>query len=309
MIHLPSGRFTMGHSGPIETASGPSRYAEEEPEHEVAVNGFWIDKTEVTNAQFAAFVKATNYVTFAETEAKPDDLPAEAREQLPPGKITNGGIVFRTNPKSTGRNLDWWSWDPAANWQHPAGAGSDIKGKDNHPVVCVTFDDAAAYAKWIGKRLPTEAEWEYAARGILEKRLFVWGDELKPNGQWMANIWQGEFPSHNTAEDKFEGTAPVASFPPNTFGLYDMAGNAWELCSDYYDAAYFNVSPSDNPKGPEVWVNPDTGEKGEGTPFHVIKGGSFLCHASYCMRYRPAARQSQASDSPTNHIGFRCVKD
>lgn len=305
----------MGHSGPIETTSGPKRYAEEEPAHEVEVNGFWIDKTEVTNDQFAAFVKATDFVTFAEQEIKPGDLPEGAIADLPKGRIANGAIIFRENPhikgdpNAPGKVLEWWIVDPTANWRQPGGSGSTIEGKGNCPVVCVTYDDAAAYAKWAKKRLPTEAEWEYAARGILDQRLFAWGDELQPGGKWMANIWQGEFPNKNTGEDGFTGAAPVASFPANTVGLYDMAGNVWEICSDLYDPAYFYESPVNNPKGPEVWVNPDSGEKGQGPICHVIKGGSFLCHASYCMRYRPAARQSQAGDSPTNHAGFRCVKD
>ena len=309
MIQLPGGTFSMGHSGTVPTANGPLRYPEEEPAHDVQVKGFWIDKTEVTNGAFAAFVKATGYVTFAEKIGDPmPGQPADA-------KVPNGAIIFIENPNikgsasEPGRALDWWKWEPTANWRHPAGGTSSIEGKDNYPVVCVNYDDAAAYAKWAHKRLPTEAEWEYAARGTFKQTLYAWGDELKPDGKWMANIWQGDFPNHNTAEDGYAGAAPVGSFPPNSVGLSDMAGNVWEICADYYDPAYFHNSPSDNPKGPDTWVNQDVGGHGKGPACHVIKGGSFLCHASYCMRYRPAARQSQAADSPTNHAGFRCVAD
>lgn len=318
MVRLPGGTFTMGNERVFDARVGdkmvPKSFPEEAPAHKVTVKEFWIDETEVTNARFAAFVKATNYVTFAERQVKPEDFPEEARASLPPGGFGNGGIVFREDagiegdPNLPGRSIEWWRWDPEANWRQPAGKGSTIEGKDDHPVVCVTHEDATAYAKWAGKRLPTEAEWEFAARGGLEQKIYVWGDDLKPGDQWMANIWQGEFPNRNTAEDGFTGTAPVRTYPPNSYGLYEMAGNVWEACSDLYDPTYFSDCDPDNPQGPAHWVNRDTGLKGDGQVHRVTKGGSFLCHVSYCMRYRPAARHSQDSESPTNHTGFRCAK-
>jgi len=314
MVRLPGGTFMMGHDGTFDTPFGPKSFPEEAPAHKVTVKEFWIDETEVTNAQFAAFIKATHYITFAERQVKPEDFPEEARANLPPGGFGNGGIVFRENagiegdPNLPGRSIEWWRWDPEANWRQPAGKGTSIEGKDDHPVVCITHEDATAYAKWAGKRLPTEAEWEYAARGGLDGKIYVWGDDLKPGDQWMANTWQGEFPNKNTAEDGFTGSAPVRSYPPNGYGLYEMAGNVWEACSDLYDPAYFTDCDPDNPQGPAHWVNRDTGMKGDGKVHRVTKGGSFLCHVSYCMRYRPAARHSQDSESPTNHPGVRCVK-
>ncbi|MCW1883413.1 formylglycine-generating enzyme family protein [Luteolibacter flavescens] len=314
MVRLSGGTFMMGHDGSFETPYGTKSFPEEGPAHKTTVKGFWIDETEVTNAQFAEFVKATNYVTFAEREVKAEDFPEGDRSSLPEGKFTNGAIVFREdahiegNPNLPGRSIEWWRWDPKANWQHPTGEGSSIVGKENHPVVCVNFDDAAAYAKWANKRMPTEAEWEFAARGGMEGKIYTWGDELKPGDRWMANTWQGEFPNKNSGDDGFTASAPVRSFPANAYGLYDMAGNVWEFCSDLYDPAYYTDCDPDNPQGPATWVH-DNGVKGDGKIRRVIKGGSFLCHVSYCMRYRPAARHSQDIESPTNHAGFRCVRD
>lgn len=320
MVRLPGGTFTMGNDWAIDvTVSGKpvkKAFPEESPAHQVTVDEFWIDETEVTNAQFAAFIKATNYITFAERPVKSGDAPGEDQVDTPADGSNNGGIVFRENaasegnPKLPGRPIEWWRWDAEANWRQPAGKGSSIAGKDDHPVVCLTHEDAAAFAKWAGKRLPTEAEWEFAARGGLEGKTYVWGDDLKPGGQWMANIWQGEFPHKNSAEDGFSGSAPVRSFPPNAYGLYEMAGNVWEMCGDHYDPAYFSEVDGDgkNPQGPAHWVNRDTGMKNDGQVHHVVKGGSFLCHDSYSMRYRPAARYSQDNENPTNHTGFRCVK-
>jgi len=315
MVRVSGGSYMMGHDGSFETPYGTKSFPEEGPAHKVTVKGFWIDETEVTNAQFAEFVKATKYVTFAEREVKAEDFPAEARTNLPGDTFKNGSIVFREDahikgdPNIPGRSMEWWKWEPTANWQHPTGKDSSIAGKENYPVVCVIYEDAVAYAKWANKRVPTEAEWEYAARGGLEGKIYTWGDELKPDGKWMANSWQGEFPNKNTSDDGFKGSSPAKSFPPNAYGLYDMAGNVWELCSDLYDPKYFTECDPDNPTGPETWVNRDTGAKGEGKVHRVTKGGSFLCHVSYCMRYRPAARHSQDSESPTNHTGFRCVRD
>jgi formylglycine-generating enzyme len=315
MARIEGGSYIMGSSGLFQTEYGPKEFPEERPPHEVSVNGFWIDQTEVTNAQFAAFVKATGYVTFAEREAKLEDFPEEARASLPVFPFKQGCIVFiphsntQGNPNEPGSYMNWWRWDPEANWRAPMGKGSSIEGLDNHPVVCVNHDDALAYAKWAGKRLPTEAEWEYAARGGHEAKMYIWGDVQQPGDKPLCNHWQGKFPNENTAADGYESSAPVKSYPPNDFQLYDMAGNVWEMCSDYYDPKYFQVSPQDNPKGPEVWVNRESGVKGQDPAHYVCKGGSFLCHESYCLRFRPGARHSGDIQSPTNHTGFRCVKD
>jgi len=315
MIKIPGGSTMMGSDGDFETPYGTKYFPEESPVREIEVTGFWIDETEVTNDQFAEFVKATGYVTYAEREAKIEDFPVEAREFLPTPPFNQGSIVFTppatfngdlNDPNST---LSWWRWEPTANWRHPLGKDSDISGKGDHPVVCVNFEDASAYAKWAGKRLPTEAEWEFAARGGLAGKMYVWGDELKIGDRWMANTFHGEFPTKDTGEDGFVGSAPVKSYPPNGYGLYDMAGNAWEICSDFYDPEYPSKCDSCDPKGPETWINRSSGRKGQGAAHHVTKGGSFLCHISYCMRYRPAARHSMEDDSPANHTGFRCVKD
>lgn len=315
MIKIPGGETTMGSEGDFETPYGTKYFPEESPVRKIEVTGFWMDETEVTNDQFAEFVKATGYVTYAEREAKVEDFPAEARAYLPEPPFNQGSIVF-TPPEEFKGNLEdpssalsWWRWEPTANWRHPLGEGSDISNKGDHPVVCVNFEDASAYAKWAGKRLPTEAEWEFAARGGLVGKTYVWGDELKPDDKWMANTFHGEFPTKDSGEDGFIGSAPVKSFPPNDYGLYDMAGNAWEICSDFYDPEYRRDCESCDPKGPKTWINRSSGRKGDGSAHHVTKGGSFLCHVSYCMRYRPAARHSMEEDSPSNHTGFRCVKD
>jgi sulfatase modifying factor 1 len=315
MVRLPGGTFTMGHDGSFDTPYGRKEFPEEQPAHRVTVGPFWIDETEVTNAQFAQFVAATGYVTFAERPFDSSHLPPEVVADLPPGNLANGALVFlddlpaEVRPGGPGSESQWWRWDPTASWRAPTGSGSDIVGRDNHPVVCVTNEDAREYAMWVGKRLPTEAEWEFAARGGLEKKIFTWGNEMKPGDQWMANTWQGPFPTRNTAEDGFPGTAPIRNFPPNGYGLFDMAGNVWEHCSDFYDPEYFSACDPGNPQGPASWFDPPSGRRGTGSPRHVMKGGSFLCHVSYCMRYRPAARHSQDSESPTNHVGFRCVRD
>jgi formylglycine-generating enzyme required for sulfatase activity len=314
MVLLPGGSFQMGSSGIFETPQGVKKFPEEAPAKLITVKAFRIDETEVTNQQFADFVKATGYVTFAEQDAKLEDFPVEARPNLPPLPFHQGSLVFAKpaepvgDPNQADAN-SWWRWDPEANWRHPTGPGSSIETLGNHPVVCVLYEDAAAYAKWAGKRLPTEAEWEYAARGGLNGKIYTWGDEMKPNDQWMANTFQGEFPAGNSGADGFVATSPAKSFPANGFGLFDMAGNAWEICSDFYDPEYPAVREQNNPQGPATWVNRTSGEKGIGPVHHVIKGGSFLCHVSYCMRYRPGARHSMEDGSPANHTGFRCVKD
>lgn len=313
MVRLPDATYEMGSVGAFDTAYGRKEFPEEAPVHQVTVKGFWIDETEVTNDQFAAFVKATGYETFAERKAKAEDFPPQVRASLPPD-VRQGSLIFNKpavpvgDPNYADISL-WWSWNPDANWRQPTGKGSSLEGKGNHPVVCVNFEDASAYVKWAGKRLPTEAEWEYAARGGLKGRMYAWGDEMKVDGKWMANSFQGTFPHADSADDGFSSTAPAKTFPANGYGLSDMAGNVWEICSDFYDADYPKVAGKENPTGPVTWVNPTTREKSGGKAHHVIKGGSYLCHISYCMRYRPASRQSLEEDSPANHTGFRCVKD
>ncbi len=315
MVRISGGTFQMGSEGIFNTPYGIKRFPEEAPVRTVTVAPFWIDETEVTNDHFAAFVAATGYVTFAERPASLDDFPPEAHPHLPDGEFRQGAVVFSPPEQFTGdpgapdAYMAWWRWDPDANWRQPTGIGSSIDGLGDHPVVCVTHEDALAYASWAGKRLPTEAEWEFAARGGLANRVFTWGDEMRPGGQWMANTFQGEFPTRDSGADGFTATAPVRSFPPNGYGLYDMAGNVWEICADYYDPAFPAMCAGNNPTGPETWVNRTSGRRGDGAPHHVTKGGSFLCHISYCMRYRPAARHSLEVGSPTHHTGFRCARD
>lgn len=315
MVKIPGGTFKMGSDGFFQTPFGPKEFPEEAPVRTVHVEPFWIDETEVTNRQFAEFVEATGYTTFAEREASLEDFPEEAREFLPAAPFRQGSVVFSApddfegNPNEPGAYLAWWRWDPEANWRQPEGEGSSIKERMDHPVVCVTMEDAKAYAEWAGKRLPKEAEWEFAARGGLAGKMYVWGNELKPGNRWMANTFQGEFPANNTGEDGFISTAPVKSYPPNGYGLYDMAGNAWEMCEDFYDPQHPGCCAEGNPEGPDTWMNRTTGLRGDGVPHYVTKGGSFLCHISYCMRYRPAARHSAEDNSPANHTGFRCVRD
>ena len=307
MVWIPGGTFTMGDS---------TLHDDEKPAHPVWVDGFWMDSTEVTNAEFRKFVDATGYVTTAERPPKLEDIMA----QLPPGtppppkeNLVAGSIVFRA-PDSVSNMQDisqWWTWRKGADWRHPEGPDTDIDGKDNFPVVQVSYDDALAYAKWAGKRLPTEAEWEYAARGGVDAKPFVWGDKpIDPESDTQpANTWQGTFPISDTGKDHFKGLAPVKSFPANGFGLYDMAGNVWEWCSDWYRFdAYSMVDSSKitvNPTGPSNSLDPDEPH----APKRVTRGGSFLCNASYCSGFRPAARMKNTPDSSTNHIGFRCVRN
>ena len=283
---------------------------DEYPKHSVTVDGFWMDATEVTNAQFEQFVKATGYITTA--ERKPD---WEAlKKQLPPGtpkpdesQLVAASLVF-TPPNHTIDLNDygqWWSWTKGASWKHPHGPGSELKGKENFPVVHVSWYDAQAYCKWAGKRLPTEAEWEYAARGGLAGSIYPWGNEAVDAGKPKANSWQGHFPDKNNVVDKFYYTAPVKSFPANGYGLYDMAGNVWEWCSDYYHYKYYQTVAAGvkNPAGPTQSADPDE-------PYakkRVMRGGSFLCNDSYCSGYRVARRMKSTEDSGMEHVGFRCV--
>ena len=292
MAWIPGQTFLMGSD---------HHYPEEAPAHQVTVDGFWIDRHTVTNASFARFVRATGHVTVAERAPDPADYPGARPELLVPAST-----VFRNpgRPVDLGDHYNWWTYVPGADWRHPQGPGSSIKKKPDHPVVHVAWADVQAYAAWAGKELPTEAEWEYAARGGLEGKVFCWGDELTPKGRWMANTWQGEFPWQNLLLDRYERTSPVGSFPPNGYGLQDMAGNVWEWTSDYFSPRHPDEAtrPCCVPRNPQV-TSPVLAEA---IPRRVIKGGSHLCAPSYCLRYRPAARQGEAVDTSTGHIGFRC---
>jgi formylglycine-generating enzyme len=304
MVWIPGGEFYMGIARKQlpKGFDSPDIFQDAFHVHKVYVDGFWMDKTEVTNEQFARFVKATGYVTLAERKPDPRDFPGLPAEKVP-GKPFS--IVFQKPKSEDVEPLGWWKAVPGACWKHPEGPGSNLKGRDSHPVVHVAWDDAVAYARWAGKRLPTEAEWEFAARGGLDRKLYCWGNDLKPGGKWVCNIWQGKFPFKNTAEDGFEGTAPVGSFPANGYGLRDMAGNVWEWCADWYRPDYYEDSPARNPKGPKDSYDPFE----PGIPKRVLRGGSFLCADNYCMRYLPGARSKAEPRSAASHTGFRCVKD
>jgi formylglycine-generating enzyme required for sulfatase activity len=276
------------------------------PWHRVYLDGFWIDKTEVTNEQFVKFVKATGHVTVAETTPRAEDFPG-----APPENLVAGSVVFSPpdHPVPLDDHFQWWSYMKGANWRHPQGPHSDLKGKEKHPVVHVAYQDAEAYCKWEGKRLPTEAEFEFAERGGLNRKPYAWGDEFKPDGKFMANTFQGHFPDKNTAEDGYTTTAPVASFPANGYGLYDMSGNVWEWTSDWYRPDYYQILAASgevvrNPQGPA-----DSFDPGEpGVPKKVQRGGSFLCTDQYCSRYMVGGRGKGDPDTGTNHLGFRCVE-
>jgi formylglycine-generating enzyme required for sulfatase activity len=303
MVWIPPGEFVMGSD------AGP---ANERPARRVRLAGFWMDRTEVTNAEFRRFADATGYLTTAE---RPPDWE-QMRRTLPPGtprpaedKLVPGSMVFAppAGPVPTDDPARWWAWVPGACWRHPEGPASDLVGRGDHPVVHVSWDDAAAYARWAGKRLPTEAEWEYAARGGLAGRRFTWGDDPPADDARLANIWQGTFPHRNLRLDGWERTAPVRGYPPNEYGLYDMAGNVWEWCQDWYRADEYARSAGrgviDDPAGPPSGWDPAE----PWAPKRVTRGGSFLCHASYCESYRPAARRGTAPDTGMSHLGFRCV--
>ncbi|NNC88744.1 MAG: formylglycine-generating enzyme family protein [Akkermansiaceae bacterium] len=322
MVWIPGGTYTRGNDRNLGTTA---TYPEEQPAHKVTVDGFWLDATEVTNRQFMKFADETGYKTQAETGWSKEDFPKAPPDQLKPGCLVFSAPEGQVDLWQPGSEWSWWRFVEGAGWRHPTGPGSSIEDKMDHPVVCVTKEDAEAYCKWAGRRLPTEAEWERAARGGLEDAVFTWGDDPVPDGKWLANIFQGEFPHNNTALDGFAGTSPVKSFPPNGYGLYDMAGNVWEICSDLYRPDYYRSfarDPQPNPTGPTLPVDEprvrafqQSGEYPEMMdPPHplsylwVSKGGSHLCHHSYCLRYRPAARHYAESLSPTNHAGFRTAK-
>jgi sulfatase modifying factor 1 len=300
MIAIPGGTFRMGSD---------RHYPEETPVHRVTVSSFFIDPTPVTNRQFKEFVKATGHVTFAEIPPNPRDYPGAL-----PHMIYAGSLVFV--PPSRQVDLshwgEWWTFLKAANWRHPYGPKSNINNLDNHPVVHVTFADAVAYAQWAGKELPTEAEWEFAARGGLDGAEYAWGSEFTPGGKHQANTWQGEFPRQNMNEDGYERTSPVTAFEPNGYGVSDMIGNVWEWTTDWYTQKHDADAPKaccipENPRGGDENASYDPCQPNIKIPRKVIKGGSHLCAPNYCRRYRPAARHAEAVDTSTSHVGFRCV--
>jgi formylglycine-generating enzyme required for sulfatase activity len=300
MIWIPGGTFRMGSN---------DHYAEEAPVHRATVDGFWIDRTPVTNQQFKAFVNAIGYVTTAQIVPNPKDYPGAL-----PSMIYAGSLVF--TPPSRVKNLSewsqWWTFMKDANWRRPYGPKSNIKELSDHPVVHVSYHDALAYAQWAGKELPTEAEWEFGARGGLDGEEFAWGNALMPGGRHMANIWQGNFPTHNTCEDGFAHTSPVAAFPPNGYGLHDMIGNVWEWTADWWSSKHQADAPKaccvpQNPRGGPEAASFDLSQPDIRIPRKVLKGGSHLCAPNYCRRYRPAARHAEPLDTSTSHVGFRCV--
>ena len=306
MVWIPGGEFSMGA---VVNGEGshemPMASNDAGPVHRVRVDGFWMDATPVTNEQFEKFVKATGYVTIAERTPTKEEFPTAPSENL-----VAGSVVFAPPDHEVPLNdhYQWWNYVKGANWRHPLGPQSDIKGKENYPVVQIAYPDAEAYAKWAGKRLPTEAEFEFAARGGLSGKTYVWGDEFRPGGKWMANTWQGKFPVKDAGEDGYAGIAPVKSFPPNGYGLHDMAGNVWEWCSDWYRPDYYKMladkgGVANNPQGPDSPFDPS--EPNEKKRVH--RGGSFLCNEQYCSRYIVGTRGKGEINTGTNHLGFRCV--
>jgi formylglycine-generating enzyme len=308
MVWITGGEFSMGANDPPDMDEVGMKATEDaRPIHRVYVDGFFMDKTDVTNSEFAKFVKATGYITIAERKPRAEDFPG-----APPENLVAGSVVFSppNHPVPLDNHFQWWAYVPGANWRHPLGPHSDLKGKENFPVVHIAYGDAQAYANWAGKRLPTEAEWEFAARGGLTGKPFVWGDEFRPGGKWMANTHQGQFPQKDSGEDGFTGVAPVAQFPPNKYGLYDMAGNVWQWTSDWYRPDYYAQlaaagGVARNPQGPDSSFDPSEPDQ----PKKVHRGGSFLCTAQYCSRYIVGTRGKGEISTGTNHLGFRCVKE
>lgn len=298
MVLIPGGTFLMGSN---------KYYAEEAPEHFAKVDSFWMDKCEVTNEQFARFVEATGHVTLAERPANPEDYPGARPELLRPSSVVFAQPAYRVDLRN---HYNWWAYVAGADWRHPEGPESSITGRAQHPVVHLAYEDVEAYARWAGKAIPTEAEWEFAARGGLEGATYAWGEEFMPGGKPMANTWQGEFPWENLRTDGYAGTTPVGQFPANGYDLFDMIGNVWEWTADWYSAHHVASRPccaAFDPKGGdhEKSYDPETPEIKIGRK--VIKGGSFLCAANYCRRYRPAARMAHPVDTSTCHVGVRLI--
>ena len=312
MVWIPGGEFSMGCTDPrADLCGGNESMDDARPVHRVALAPYWMDRTEVTNAEFARFVAATGYITFSERKPRAEDYPGATPDQLVPGSV-----VF--SPPREAVPLDnalrWWRYVPGADWRHPSGPSSTIVGHDQDPVLHIAYVDAAAYAAWAGKRLPTEAEWEFAARGGLTGARYTWGEDLTVNGRWMANIWEGAFPHKNSEDDGFIGIAPVASFPANAYGLHDMAGNVWEWCSDWYRPDAYALAQRAagggvvrDPRGVAESESFDPQEPG--MPKRVQRGGSYLCTDQYCTRYMVGTRGKGAADTGSNHVGFRCVRD
>lgn len=320
MVLIPAGEFTMG--GPSKKVTTEicktlergkpcctelvEGFADCLPHHRVYVDSFWMDKTEVTNAQYQKFVDATQYVTVAERPLDPKEFPGVPLEDLKPGAVVFVPPRSRVVLNDVGQ---WWQYIPGACWRHPTGPKSDLKGLENYPVIHIAYEDAEAYARWAGKRLPTEAEWEFAARGGLEEKAFAWGDDLLIDGKWQCNAFQGDFPYGDKGTDGFRGASPVGSYKPNGYGLYDVAGNVWEWCSDYYRDDTYRIHAAKgtvrNPKGPSTSLDPDE----PGTTKRIHRGGSFLCSDQYCARYLIGTRGKGDINTGSSHVGFRCVKD
>jgi formylglycine-generating enzyme required for sulfatase activity len=307
MVWIPGGEFSMGAADPPGMSNvGMSATTDSRPIHRVYVDGFWMDTTEVTNEAFEQFVKATGYVTVAERTPRAEDFPGAPLENL-----VAGSVVFSPPEQAVplDNHLQWWSYVKGANWRHPQGPSSSIAGRERHPVVHLAYEDALAYAAWAGKRLPTEAEWEFAARGGLAGKVYPWGDEFRPAGQWMANSHQGHFPDRDSAADGIAGIGPVGRFPPNAYGLFDVAGNVWEWVTDWYQPDYYATlaaaGVARNPKGPDSSFDPSE----PGVQKRVHRGGSFLCTDEYCSRYMVGTRGKGEPSTGTNHLGLRLVKD
>jgi formylglycine-generating enzyme len=297
MAWVPGGRFWMGCGG--------CNLPDAVPVHPVEVSGFWLEQHPVTNAQFARFAAATGYVTVAERRLDPKDFP-----DLPPERLVPGSIVFAPPKGHSGtlQSTDWWRWVPGASWRHPEGPGTSLEGREDHPVVHIAYEDAEAYARWAGGRLPTEAEFEWAARGGLDRKRYAWGDDLEPGGRWVANIFQGTFPTRNTGEDGYAGTSPVRAFPANRFGLYDMGGNVWQWTSDWYRPDWYarmaNAGVAVNPTGPRSSRDPSHPD----APTRVIRGGSYLCSDQFCTRYLVGSRGRGDVTTGSSNLGFRLAR-